>query len=124
MNLLKPIDYIVYKISWIYRAGMDRSHPEIWARTNFALLFLFNYFTIGILMDSAYLGNIFLPVCLSVYGFLFFYYSESRFRKIRDRYRHEPRRQNIWGGTAVIIYVVVSIGSFFGIIISHSKPLV
>lgn len=119
MNLLKPIDYIVYKISWIYRAGMDKYDPEVWARANFAFLILCNIYAILIWIRTTYYSKVWMYVCLAIFAFLFFYYNKARFKKIVERYKNEPPKQKLWGGIAVIVYVVVSIGMFFGQIISY-----
>ena len=121
MNILKPIDYIVYKISWIYRAGMDKRDPEVWARANLWLLLLFNYATIGIWMRFECLHRALIPVFSLLFVFLFFYYNESRFKKIEERYRNEPPKQKLWGSIAVITYVVVSIVLFFGPLIIKAQ---
>ena len=121
MNILKPIDYIIYKISRIYQTGIDKYCPEVWARANLAALILFNIGNIRIWTRSAFLVKAFLPLCLGIFVFLFFYYNESRFKKIEERYRNEPPKQKLWGSIAVITYVVVSIVLFFGPLIIKAQ---
>lgn len=92
---------------------MDKRDPEVWTRVNFAVLLMFNMGTICIWIHSAFLNRIFLPLCLSVFASLFFYYNKSRFLKIEEGYENEPPRQKLWGNIVVISYVVVSVILFF-----------
>lgn len=103
--------------------GMDKRDPEVWARANLAVLFIFNIYSIGFWTRSTHLTSVLMPLSLCVFAFLFFYYGKSRFLRIEKRYDKESPRQKLWGSIAVISYAVISVVLLFYPLIKAVKPI-
>ncbi len=116
MNLLKPIDYIIYKI---YRILWP---DDISSVASFAVLLILNHTTVIIWTLPAYYNSkVFLSLSLGVYIFLSFYYNESRFLKIEERYKNEPPKQKLWGSIVVIAYGIATFVLLFCAIAYRNK---
>ncbi len=110
--MINPFDYLQYKIyktmSWLIGNGSERYYGIL-----FSLYFL-NIITITTILIGRQLSDTFAiscGFCILVVGLIF--YRKKRERNVIAKYKNESERSRIIGNFAVVLYVILSIVSFF-----------
>lgn len=106
---MRIFSYVFYTLSKIYRAGLDRRNPDIYASGLLSLFLMLNVITIfnSYLNEALYIG---ISVGILVINMIFF--NSKTLKKFDERWDSEPKPQRMFRRTLVIIYAVASVSSF------------
>ncbi len=108
--------YIFYTISKIYRAGLDKRDPDVYACTVVSLLQGFNIMTIArpylTKQEQIYLW-IAMAIILVIGNTLFF--NKKSLVKFDERWDNEPKGKRFWKRTLVLLYVIATFVCFFAL---------
>lgn len=106
--------YVFYTLSKIYRAGLDRRDPDVYARGALICFLILNVLTILELvgMDKEQMmlyGGIIIFIILILTFILF---NSKTLRKLDERWDKEPKPQRIFRRMLVVLYVVTTAAAF------------
>ncbi len=104
-------DYIFYRISKIYIAGIDEVHPELGGGAVTSLFQFFNltailYFLFSITMTKVLTLSIGIPLMIVNW---IFHFNKKKLLKCQEKWDHESKKANRIKGTLVIVYLLASI---------------
>lgn len=111
--MVNPLDYLYYKLAEFYLGLGFQSKPEnTQAGRLFVMLLVFNISSVGMLIWDRTIGVSFIILAIPLGIFESFYYNRKRVRKIEAKYSQESEDSRVNGNIIVILYVLISLGSF------------
>ena len=108
--------YIFYTISKIYRAGLDRKDPDVYASGFVGFLQAVNIFTILVpfLTEQQLLYGWIISVLILIFGNTVFF-NKVTLKRFDERWDNEPKGIRFWKSTLVLLYVIATFVCFFAL---------
>ena len=111
---MRIFSYVFYTLSKIYRAGLDRNHPDVYACGLLSCIQMFNILTVLL----PYLSKgWFIAISLVVLSINTVFFNAKTLKKFDERWDNEPKPQRIFRRMLVILYVAGSLGVFLYVVL-------
>ena len=110
--------YVFYTLSKIYRAGLAKSVPDVYACGLLSCIQMFNIMTIiSISWGNKYLKTYGLGVSIIVFIINSILFNSKSLKKFDERWDNEPKPQRIFKRALVLVYIAATVAGVIYIVV-------